>query len=278
MGASRMDAGNMLRNRLIVANIIIPAIALLIILGGLPYTIAITAALAVAAWEFCNIFQKGGYFPSRWVLIGGVILLTLRSYLPPVGSELLVSFLILLAMTIHVIDYEKGIKQAAVGFCITLAGIFYLGWLGGYLVALRNLSDGLWWAMLVFPAVWLADLGAYLIGSRFGKHLMTPLVSPRKTWEGYAAGVLFGGLGTALVASLWHIRVDHITFIEGLVIGLAVGILTPLGDVGESMLKRQFDLKDSSNILPGHGGALDRLDSWIWSGVIGYYLIIFLWS
>jgi phosphatidate cytidylyltransferase len=273
-----MDVSKMLRKRLIVANIIIPSIAILIIIGGIPYSIAITLALAVAAWEFWNIFHQGGFFPSRWFLIGGVILLTLRSYLPPGGSDLLVSILVLSGMTIHVIDYEKGIKNAAAGFCITMAGIFYLGWLGGYLISVRNLPDGMWWAMLVFPGVWLADLGAYLIGSRFGKHLMTPLVSPRKTWEGYLAGVLFGGLGTAFVASLWHLRVEHITFIEGLVLGLAIGIITPLGDLGESMIKRQFDLKDSSNILPGHGGALDRLDSWIWSGLIGYFLIVFLWS
>jgi len=102
---------------------------------------------------------------------------------------------------------------------------------------------------------------------------MSPRVSPKKSWEGYFGGILFGIVFAALFASLWHLRVPVITPFKGAIIGLVMAVVTPLGDLGESMIKRQFGFKDSSNLLPGHGGVMDRIDSWIWAAVIGYYLV-----
>ncbi|MDZ4158765.1 MAG: CDP-archaeol synthase, partial [Anaerolineaceae bacterium] len=109
------------------------------------------------------------------------------------------------------------------------------------------------------------------------RHKLAPRVSPRKTWEGYLGGIVTGCAGTVLFAALWNLAAPAITPLKGLVIGLVLPVLAPLGDLGESMLKRQFGIKDSSSILPGHGGVLDRIDTWIWAGVLGYYMITWLW-
>lgn len=265
----------MLVKRLLVVNILIPAFVLFVVLGGWLYSVLILSSLVWAAWEYWRIFREGGYSPSLAVLIAGVTALALgRAVWSLQYSDIILSASVLTGMTAHVLGYERGKPRAAVDFGITLGGILYLGWLGSYLVSLRNLPNGMWWTLLVLPSVWLADSGAYLIGRRFGKHRLAPRVSPGKTWEGYFGGILFGAVGAVLLALLWQLKVAEITPLKGLIIGLALAVLTPLGDLGESLFKRQFGVKDSGNVLPGHGGIMDRIDSWLWAAVIGYYLVV----
>jgi phosphatidate cytidylyltransferase len=164
-----------------------------------------------------------------------------------------------------------------VDFGVTLGGVFYLGWIGAYLVSLRLLPEGKWWILLALPAVWIADSGAYLVGSRFGRRKFSPRLSPRKTWEGYWGGVIAGALGAVLLAYVWRIAAgpeSAITAGRAALLGLVISALAPLGDLGESMFKRMVGAKDSSNLIPGHGGVFDRIDSWLWAGVIGYYIVL----
>src|SRR5690606_13771451 len=166
-------------------------------------------------------------------------------------------------------------------FAVTVAGIVYLGWIGSYLLDLRQLAQGGWWLMLVLPIVWAADTGAYSIGSAYGRHKMVPRLSPRKSWEGYIAGVftsiLVGAFFSYAFSELGpQPLLDLVTPFQGGVLGLVIGALAPIGDLGESMFKRQSGLKDSSNVFPGHGGFFDRIDSWIWGGALGYFIIQFL--
>jgi phosphatidate cytidylyltransferase len=103
---------------------------------------------------------------------------------------------------------------------------------------------------------------------------MTPSLSPGKTWEGYISGLVVGGLMPALLILLWRATAGiETSIVHGLILGLLIGILSPLGDLAVSMVKRQVGAKDSGTIIPGHGGALDRLDSLLWAGVISYYYI-----
>ena len=116
--------------------------------------------------------------------VGGVLgILIARTVFPAYESAVL-TLLVFLAMAYHLIAFERGRDRAAGDFAITVAGLVYLGWIGSYLVKLRELPQGLWWFFLVLPAVWFADTGAYFIGKNFGKHKLSPRLSPKKTWEG----------------------------------------------------------------------------------------------
>lgn len=264
----------MLRKRLIVIIFLIPALALLLVQGGWWLTGLMTLLLSTAAWEFGRMFTLGGYQPATILLIVGSGALVILRYLFGIdGSLLVLMLLFLVIMTYHVVQYEQGNDQAALNFTISICGVLYIGWLGGYVISMREASGGQWWLLLIFPAVWFTDLGGYLIGRGFGRHKLSHRVSPKKSWEGYAGGIVFSALATWGLAWLWQFAYAPLEPQMGLIIGLIIGIITPLGDLGESMLKRQFGVKDSSNLLPGHGGVLDRIDSWLWAAVIGYYLV-----
>jgi phosphatidate cytidylyltransferase len=246
----------MLAKRVLVAVVLLPIGIFAIVYGGAVFASLVVLILGLAAWEYVNLFRAGGLQPAGVILILGTIAFAIGRTLDGFESApWLVSLTILVCMAYHLIAFERGSEQSGTDFGITLGGIFYLGWIGAYLISLRDLPDGMWWVLLVLPAVWLADSGAYFIGKGIGRHHITPRLSPKKTWEGYLGGILIGTLGTALLAFI-------------------LSALTILGDLGESMFKRQVGIKDSSNLIPGHGGVFDRIDSWLWAGVIGYYVIL----
>lgn len=268
----------MLRQRLLVSIILLPVGLTLVHFGGLPFNLFIILVLGAAAWEYCNLFFMGSYAPATLLVTGGVVILAaVRVYFDWSVTLGALAALTLAVMTYHLLAYERGRDQAAVDFAISAGGVLYLGLIGPYLISLRAIPDGKWWFLVAIPAVWFADAGAYFIGSRFGRRKLAPRLSPKKSWEGLYGGIISSIIATTLLAAIWHIAAPDVTFWKGALIGLVMSVLTPLGDLGESMLKRQFGVKDSSHILPGHGGVLDRIDSWLWGGVIGYYLITLLW-
>jgi phosphatidate cytidylyltransferase len=267
-----------LSQRLLVVLLILPAGLFVIVSGGWVITLAAAAILARAGWEYWRMFRMGGYRPSLMLLAGGSAAFAVARHLT--GFELtglLLSLLMLANMALQVVNYRQNKDTAGLDFNINLGGVIYLGWLGSYLISLRDLPGGLVWFMLVLPATWLADGAAYLVGSRIGRHKMAPYISPKKSWEGYIGGVVLGTLGTVLLGAAWRSFNPLVSLEQALVIGLVISIFSPLGDLCESLLKRGFGLKDTSNLMPGHGGMLDRIDSWLWAAPLGYYLITILW-
>jgi phosphatidate cytidylyltransferase len=266
-----------LRKRMIVNVIMVPALAVFSMLGGWWFTLMVTIVLSVAAWELCRMFRKGGYLPSPVVMVFFTAAAALMRYL--LGFDyagLWLSILILVGMFVHTLQQQKQGNSSAIDFFITIGGAIYIGWLGSYAISIRAIENGLHWVFLVFPIISIADSGGYIFGRLFGKHKMLPLVSPKKSWEGYIGGIIMGTLGGWGFAALWHIPAPGILPWHGIVLGALISILAPFGDFGESMLKRQFKIKDSSNILLEHGGILDRADSSLWAAPIGFYLILLL--
>ena len=242
------------------------------IYGGIYFWLMMALFLTVAAWEYVNLMRGSKFQPAMLISVGGVLGILIARTRYPAYESAVFTFLVLSAMAYHLVAFERGRDEAAGDFATTVASLVYMGWIGSYLVKLRELPNGLGWFFLVLPIVWLADSGAYLIGKNFGKHKLSPRLSPKKTWEGYWGGVLFGVLGSVLFAWLWRESLP-ITLLEGALLGLVLSMLTTLGDLGESMIKRQSGIKDSSHILPGHGGIFDRIDTWIWAAALGYYLV-----
>jgi phosphatidate cytidylyltransferase len=225
-----------------------------LLFGGIPFFIFLGFFILVAAYEYTRLFRAMKIEPSTGITVGGVFLiLVARDFYPEISGGLFAG-LLLVALGYHAIAYERGRDKAALDFAATAAGLAYLGWVGAYLLDLRNLPNGGWWVFLVLPSVWMADSGAYSIGAAYGRHKLAPRLSPNKSWEGYWAGVftgtLYGGF-FAFAYSTWG----------------------PLGDLGESLFKRPAGIKDSGSLIPGHGGAFDRIDAWLWAAVIGYYYI-----
>jgi len=249
-----------------------------VIYGGVFYYLFMGAFLVGGAWEYVHLYRAVRCEPNEIVTIGGVLVIATARFFFAESAIPLFVLLILLAMTVHLFAFEGGRDQAALDFGVTVAGIVYIGWIGSYLLDLRYLEQGGWWLMLVLPMIWAGDTGAYSIGAAYGKHKMSPRLSPKKSWEGYFAGIFTAVIVGAFFSYAYSSvgaqpLVGLITPLQGGLMGFVIGTLTPLGDLGESMLKRQGGLKDSSNIFPGHGGFLDRIDSWIWGAALGYFMI-----
>jgi phosphatidate cytidylyltransferase len=159
----------------------------------------------------------------------------------------------------------------------TFAGILYVGWLLGYLVALRGIEDGRNWVFYALFCTFGSDTFAFLIGRAFGKRKLAPSISPGKTWVG-----TFGGLLGAVVVSFLFLLptpvslASQLNWWQAIILGLLVSIFGQLGDLVESLLKRNVGAKDSGTLLPGHGGILDRLDSVVFAVVIVYHWMVYI--
>jgi phosphatidate cytidylyltransferase len=155
-----------------------------------------------------------------------------------------------------------------------LAGILYVGLLLSYLVVLR-LESGRDWVFLALLATFGSDTAAFFVGRALGRHPLAPRISPGKTWEGAVAG-LAGAIIVCLLFTLpapWRLPIDYV---QAIVLGILVSVFGQLGDLAESLLKRNTGIKESGSLMPGHGGLLDRMDSVVFAGVVVYLYYVFV--
>lgn len=245
----------MLRTRVISAIVLFAIIIGPVLAGGLLFWLLVIAIGGLAAWEYTKLLQQGGYSP----LFPLALLLTLSfiaqaQWPETLSAEQVVGAAILISL-IWVLWHDT--PQPATDWALTLSGALYVGWLLGYFVRVRTLEDGLLWLLLAAAGTWAADVTAYFAGRALGRHPWWPRHSPKKTWEGYLAGIA----GATLVVGLLGMGLLPMSPLSAMTLGLLIGAVAPLGDLAESMLKRQVGAKDSSHLIPGHGGVLDRIDS-----------------
>ena len=163
--------------------------------------------------------------------------------------------------------------SATTSFGITLLGVVWVGAGLGLLLLVRDIPDhGFWAVIAVMFTVFAADTVAFLVGRTLGRHRMAPAISPAKTWEGLVAGVLAAMAAAFLI--LYKDRDEFLTVPETLLLGAAVAVAAVFGDLFESAVKRDLQIKDSGRLLGGHGGMLDRLDALLWASPAAYFVIL----
>jgi phosphatidate cytidylyltransferase len=253
--------------RLLGGALFVIPFALFAWLGGWWFFGLMLVVTGIATYELVGLLRKAGHAPSLLIALFAALIAFDAVVLP--GSSILLFAGVIGLMTTLALELRKPLDQASSSsdWALAVAGGLYLGLTGGHLAGVRWVEDGLWWLALTCITTWLADSGAYLVGRRFGKRKLAPRISPGKTLEGYLGGIVAAVLGGALLGWFAPFGVWM-----GLAGGVLVGSLSVLGDLIESMFKRQANAKDSGHLIPGHGGIFDRIDSLLWAGVLIYHL------
>lgn len=257
----------MLKQRVLSAVVLIPLVAILAWVGGWWFTALVALFAGVAAWELFRLLGRKEFArPVFWIGIPAALLLVLEGGLPqdPIRLQALLVIIILIGLTTALFLNRK---NAPTDLLLTLGGAFYLGMTLRFLALLRNREAGFWWLLFTALVVWAMDSGAYFVGLSIGKHKLCPRISPKKTWEGFFGGWLSGILIAAILAP---VMLPGMTAWQGAVVGVLAGVAGALGDLSESLFKRQAGEKDASHLIPGHGGALDRIDSIIFVAPVVY--------
>ncbi len=257
----------MLRTRVITAFIAIPVVVAGVFAGGLWFLAGVTLFALVAGWEFGQMMRVGGYATTPFFTLGLIALLLFNSYRSDLSLECILSVVLLASLTWQLFQADS--RSPTADWALTVVGGLYIGWGMAHLIALRQLADGLAWVWLVLLCTWGADTFAYLVGSRWGRHKLWPRLSPKKSWEG-----LLGGIGGSLLGAVGVAILFNLGWGTCLLIGLVIPVVDLFGDVSISMMKRNVGVKDSSNLLPGHGGFLDRIDSLLFVSIVVYYYAV----
>lgn len=240
-------------------------------LGRLATTVLVTAMAWLCCSEFFRMIRMAGKSPNEIVGLAGAISYPVVAYLWGPTSFFVVSFVILAVTACwYVITPRANIGDVA----LTIFGPVYTSLLFSCIVLIRMSDPGFEGALLtlgVMGSMWANDAAAFFVGSRFGAHKLAPRISPHKSWEGFYGGLVGSVVVWCIVAAL---RVEGATLPLCLLAGVVVGLAGVIGDLFESRIKRGVGVKDSGNVLPGHGGLLDRSDSLLFGGMIAYVILL----
>lgn len=268
----------MLWKRAVIAFTLGPLALYLVYLGGWFFFVPITAVLLIATYEFTNMMRQIGATTSLWILFPAVFIVLAGGQWPELGitgPAILLSLLAIMSYALWLYEKQKS-EHASMSWMSMMGGLLLFGWIGSHFMLLRGIPLHGWqWLILALVSTWFADTSAYMVG-RFmtgkilGRHKLSPRLSPNKTVEGYVGGIVLGTLFTVAASFLLQLP-----WLPALIIGLLSSIVSPLGDLGMSLLKRESKIKDSGHIFGEHGGAIDRIDSLIWSVAMAYYVIRF---
>lgn len=261
--------------RVIVAIVGIPAIVAIVVAGGWWMAGFLALLSAVGAGEFYRMAEVQNIRP---IWAPGIATAALLPLLVAAGDSR--SILALLALGVagaFTVQLQRGIPGAFTAIATTVAGAVYPAALLVWLLLLRQWhtspSDGAWLVIALLGGIWLCDSSAYFVGRGMGKHPLAPRLSPKKTWEGAIAGLAAAIAWSAIVIPT---MLSWGTVWLGVLIGIIIGVVGQGGDVAKSLLKRDVGIKDSSAIIPGHGGVLDRFDSAMAAAPAVYLLLIVL--
>ncbi|HUV95555.1 MAG TPA: phosphatidate cytidylyltransferase [Anaerolineae bacterium] len=255
----------MLGRRVLSSAILIPVVGAAVYVGGLWFLAVVALAGLLAGYEYLSMMRQSDLAPSFFFGLLLIALFVADAQWP--SLDLLRWGLALVPLAALTVEVFYGNAQGSLAnWALTIAGAIYIGFSISHFVRLRAVDRGMWWVAVALLGTWICDSGAYFVGRAAGKTPFFPQISPKKTWEGAAGGFVCGLAAAVLLGR----------FLLGLAVGwgIVLGVLlvfgATFGDLAESVIKRQVGVKDSSNLIPGHGGMLDRVDSLLFVAPIVY--------
>jgi phosphatidate cytidylyltransferase len=248
--------------------------------GGFAFLAFVDLVIVLGMLEFYGMMRAKGMHPYRGIgVASGITLSTYIFFQSGQYANFVFTFIVLALMGLELTRRDN--RRAVYHVSTTIFGVVYVAFLSSHFVLLRELpnlvgapyAQGASFVFLVVAVTWASDTGAYTVGSLFGSHTLLPRVSRHKTWEGAFGGVLFGALAG------WISSVTFAGYLlawEGVAMGVLASLVGLLGDLFESMLKRDAEIKDTAQLIPGHGGVLDRFDSLLFTAPLIYYFLKFV--
>jgi phosphatidate cytidylyltransferase len=273
----------------VASAVVLGILVVLIVQSGLwAFFIAVSVVVILSAYEFSRLvgstgdgthseFKDSSFTKFHVLRLVSCVFLAwlfcLSSFKPNwIDVNLVLCLAIGLPFLTEII--RRDTRSALLNTSSASLGVLYIGWLlGRHLILLRQMPDGRHLIFLLLGITWSGDIGAYLIGVRFGKHKVVPAISKGKSVEGYIAGIVFSVI-TALAIRHWLL--SSIKLLHVVILGVGLAIIGQVGDLAESLLKRSANVKDSGRLMPGHGGILDRCDSMIFIAPALYYYVSLL--
>lgn len=265
----------MLKTRVISAFIGLPIIIFSLCIGGIPLTILVFSLSVAGLYELYNAFENVGYRPNALVGYFGTMVYYFMIAMQKNNNIIrpLLLFIMLLLLFLDIIQNNKSIVDIA----ISVFGLIYIPFLFSNILFIQTMVFGSALVWVPFITAWLSDTFAYFTGVYYGKNKLCPKISPKKTVEGSLGGIL-GSIIFSLLAGMLYKRFGiDVPIFHYIIVGVLCGVTGQIGDLFASSIKRFCNIKDFSNILPGHGGILDRFDSILFTApTVYFYFKIFL--
>lgn len=262
--------------RILSAMVGIPIILGLVYLGGAYYAFFILLVANLGMREYTALLKSRAYHLPDFIGYAGASIFLTMLYLGSIQDvELILPAVIFIMMSLAVFLLLYFEKTDIHELALILWGIIYLGGFGGYMILLRQLPQGLTYTFIFLVGVWANDTFAYFAGIKWGKKRLAPAISPKKSVEGACAAIT-GTVLLALLVAFFYPGWIGLTPGKAALLGVGISVFAQLGDLLESALKRQFEVKDSGRLIPGHGGILDRFDSLLFTAPMIYYFFALL--
>jgi phosphatidate cytidylyltransferase len=265
--------------RILSAAILIPTV-ILVVIYATPFLFLIGIGLigTLCLYEYFNLIRSMGIQIQSWFGYGAFWILLVAFRQNKFPESIVVALILLAAFLSTMWRYKQPMRERAMALMAELLGILYLALFLYPALPLRfdfGRTIGLQWAFVLLIVVWTNDTAALVVGKTLGKRLLAPVLSPKKTWEGAIAGLL---AGIGVVAAIQPLLFPDMHMRSLIVASALVGISGQLGDLSESMLKRAAAIKDSSHVIPGHGGVLDRMDSLLFAIPVLYFYLLLIYK
>ena len=227
-------------------------------------------AAAAAIFEFYRVVKSEHVQPLTYLGTAFAIMLILDAHSP---YEFTLPLILVLATLIPLIWmlFRQNKHNSFINWGWTIAGVLYIGWLLSFYISIRALNLGAYWVLLILACTAFCDVFAFIVGSTMGKHHLATSVSPGKTWEGTGGGMAASIICAVALSTLFKLP---LLWWQAIIAGIIISFFSQMGDLVESLLKRNMQVKDAGHILPGHGGILDRIDSHLLIAPVAYYLLL----